>query len=93
MQIVRTQLSLLRAWVQSLVRELKYHKLFGMAKKKSAKMLDQKGKWTSLVAQLEESASNAGDPRSFPGSGRSTGEGIDYPLQCSWSSLVAWLKG
>ena len=23
------------------------------------------------------------------GSGRSPGEGIDYPLQCSWASLVA----
>ena len=47
----------------------------------------------SLVAQLEESTGNAGYPRSFPGSGRSTGEGIDNPLQCSWSSLVAQLKG
>ena len=25
----------------------------------------------------------------FPGSGRSPGEGIDYPLQYSWASLVA----
>ena len=24
----------------------------------------------------------------IPGSGRSTGEGIDYPLQYSWASLV-----
>ena len=28
-------------------------------------------------------ACNAGDPGSIPGSGRSTGEGIDYPLQYS----------
>ena len=28
-----------------------------------------------------ESACNAGDPGSIPGSGRSAGEGIDYPLQ------------
>ena len=27
----------------------------------------------------------------IPGSGRSTGEGIDYPLQSSWASLVAQL--
>ena len=27
----------------------------------------------------------------IPGSGGSTGEGIDYPLQCSWVSLVAQL--
>ena len=28
-------------------------------------------------------ASSAGEPSSIPGSGRSTGEGIDYPLQYS----------
>ena len=28
-------------------------------------------------------ACNAGDPGSIPGLGRSTGEGIGYPLQCS----------
>ena len=28
-----------------------------------------------------ESACNAGDPGSIPGSGRSAGEGIGYPLQ------------
>ena len=27
----------------------------------------------------------------IPGSGRSPGEGIDYPLQYSWASLVAQL--
>ena len=32
---------------------------------------------------------NTGDPGSIPGSGRSPGEGIDYPPQCSWASLVA----
>ena len=37
----------------------------------------------------KESACNAGDPNSIPGSGRSAGEGIDYPLQYSWASLVA----
>ena len=36
-----------------------------------------------------ESACNAGDPGSIPGSGRSTGEGIGYPLQYSWAFLVA----
>ena len=35
------------------------------------------------------SAYNAGDPGSVPGSGRSPGEGIDYPLQYSWAYLVA----
>ena len=39
----------------------------------------------------KESACNAGDPSSIPGSGRSTGEGIGYPLQYSWAYLVAQL--
>ena len=39
----------------------------------------------------KESACNAGDPGSIPGSRRSTGEGIGYPLQYSWASLVAQL--
>ena len=37
----------------------------------------------------KESPYNAGDPGSIPGSGRSPGEGIGYPLQYSWTSLVA----
>ena len=39
----------------------------------------------------KESICNAGDPSSIPGSRRSTGEGISYPLQYSWASLVAQL--
>ena len=39
----------------------------------------------------EESACNAGDPGSIPGLGRFTGEGIGYPLQYSWASLVVQL--
>ena len=38
-----------------------------------------------------ESACNAGDTGLIPGSGRSAGEGIGYPLQYSWASLVAQL--
>ena len=37
----------------------------------------------------KESACNAGDLGSIPGSGRSSGEGIGYPLQYSWASLLA----
>ena len=37
----------------------------------------------------KESACNAGDPGSIPGLGGSPGEGIGYPLQYSWASLVA----
>ena len=39
----------------------------------------------------KESTCNAGDPGSIPGSGRSLGEAIGYPLQYSWASLVAQL--
>ena len=39
----------------------------------------------------KESICNAGDPGSSPGLGRSPGEGIVYPLQYSWASLVAQL--
>ena len=35
---------------------------------------------------------NAGDPGSIPGSGSSTKEGIGYPLQYSWASLVAQME-
>ena len=36
----------------------------------------------------KESACNAGDSGSVPESGRSPGEGIGYPLQYAWASLV-----
>ena len=39
----------------------------------------------------KESAFHAGDPGPIPGSGRSAGEGIDYPLQYSQASLVTQL--
>ena len=39
----------------------------------------------------KESPRNEGDSGSIPWSGRSAGEGIGYPLQCSWASLVAQL--
>ena len=36
-------------------------------------------------------SANAGNPGSIPGSGRSAEEGIGYPLQYTWASLVAQL--
>ena len=39
----------------------------------------------SLIAQL------LNNPSSIPGSGRSRGEGIGYPLQYTWTFLVAQL--
>ena len=39
----------------------------------------------------KESTCNVGDPSLIPGSGKSPGEGIGYPVPCSWASLVAQL--
>ena len=39
----------------------------------------------------KESTCNTGDPSLIPGLGRSLGEGTGYPLQYSWTSLVAHL--
>ena len=39
----------------------------------------------------KESTCNAGDAGSIPGLERSTGDGIGYPHQYSWASLVAQL--
>ena len=36
----------------------------------------------------KESTCTEADPGLIPGLGRSTGEGIGYPLQYSWASLV-----
>ena len=55
--------------------------------------------WQLLLTLLDflggsaskESACNAGDPSLVPGSGRSTKEGIGYPLQYFWASLLAHL--
>ena len=47
------------------------------------------GKVFSDSSAGKESACNAGDPSLIPGLGRSPGEGIGYPLQCSWAFLVA----
>ena len=40
---------------------------------------------------FKESTGNSGNPGSIPGSGRSAGEGIGYPLQYSWAFLVVQL--
>ena len=51
--------------------------------------MNKKGFLHSSVSK--ESACNVGDPGSIPGLGRSSGEGIGYPLQYSWASLVVQL--
>ena len=45
----------------------------------------------SPVLQADSLPAEPQDPASSPGSGRSAGEEIDYPLQYSWASLVAQL--
>ena len=50
---------------------------------------DHRGFLDSSVGK--ESICNAEDPGSMPGLGRSAGEGIGYPVQYSWASLVAQL--
>ena len=47
--------------------------------------------WFNILGGSDgkESACNAGDQGLIPGSGRSPGEGIGYPLQYSGASLVA----
>ena len=50
---------------------------------------DRRGFLDSSVGK--ESICNAEDPSSMPGLGRSAGEGIGYPVQYSWASLVAQL--
>ena len=44
-----------------------------------------------LPSIVKESSCNVRDPGLIPGSERSSGEGIGYPLQPSWASLVAQL--
>ena len=59
--------------------------------------MDNLGEFPAPMASLDssdstvgkESTCNAGDPGSIPGLGRSAEEGIGYPLQYSWASLVA----
>ena len=41
------------------------------------------------IKSEKTAACNAGDPGSIPGLGQSPGEGIGYPLQNYWASLVA----
>ena len=58
-------------------------------KRKTSKNICDTNDYDGSVGK--ESACNAGDPGSIPGSGRSTREGIGYPLQYSWASLVSQL--
>ena len=50
---------------------------------KSFSFLSQRNVYTHVWSDSKESACNAGDLGSIPGSGRSTGKGNGYPLKCS----------
>jgi len=57
-------------------------------------VVQQRLAWVNLLYRFlwtsngKESACNAGDPRSIPGSGRFPGDGTRYTLQYSWASFV-----
>ena len=55
-------------------------------KKKTNSSISGSGKIGQLYVE-----GNTGDSGSIPGSRRSAGEGIGYPLQYSWASLAAQL--
>ena len=74
---------------------------FPLLRKKAKSLQLQFCKWVEPIYQGfpdssvgKESACNAGDPGSIPGSERSAGEGISYPLQHSWGFpwWLSWLK-
>ena len=55
----------------------------------SAELTDLSGQTSQVAPVVKHPPANAGDPSSIPGLGRSPGEGIGYPLQYSWASLLA----
>ena len=61
--------------------------MFSLWKSKTCLYTNLGGFPDSLAGK--ESTCHAGDPGLIPGSGRSPGEGIGYPPQYSWASLVA----
>ena len=75
-------------WNSSLLEKINS---FGKMKVEVAwKMAEGSGtKGFPVSSAGKESACNAEDPSSIPGSGRSPGEGIGYLLQYSRASLVA----
>ena len=56
-------------------------------------MAAKKKRWEFItyLVQLVKTACNEGDPGLIPGLRRSAREGIGYPLQYSWASMVAQL--
>ena len=50
-------------------------------------------KWPPWWLSSKESACNAGDVSSIPGSGRSPGGAFGNPLQYSWLEKIPWTEG
>ena len=72
----------------------------GRAEEGEGRMNGESSKETYILAHVrgfsdssvgKESSCNAVDPGLIPGSGRSTGEGVDYTLQYPRASLMAQL--
>jgi len=59
---------------------------------KNSRSLSKSVGWASQITQLVKNPPTIQEtPVRFSGSGRSAGEGIGYPLQYSWASLVTQL--
>ena len=104
-QSLRLHLPMQGMRVRSLVREVRSHMPHGQknrqhkqcSNKKTLEMVHIKKGFlvcvrASLAAQLVKNPPVIWETLvQFLGSGKSTGEGISYPLQYSWASLVAQL--
>ena len=81
--------SLMTAWIPMLTQSSDRVEMGGERKAREVSLdLQAGGRFQRPSLPLgnsygKESAYNAGDPDSFPGLGRSSGEGNDYPLQDS----------
>ena len=67
-----------------------FYGLYSLWEHKESDMTERLSLWGFPDSSVgKESICSAGDPGSIPGLEKSTGEGIGYPLQYSWASLVA----
>ena len=86
--VTKENVDSLKRLIYKLLKKLIKNKTY-RKKSQIINIMNKKGFLHSSVSK--ESACNVGDPGSIPGLGRSSGEGIGYPLQYSWASLVVQL--